>query len=456
MDLTHAQALIPGGGARVAPATPQRDRAALEALAVWALRFSPVVAPDPSDGLLIDITGCGHLFRSESRLVQRLAERLHRLGFAARVASAPTVGGAWALARFGPVDVVVVSPDRLRAALAELSMPALRLDPDAVEAMAAIGIERIAHVLDLPRASLPARFGPDVLRRLDQALGAMPEGIDPVRPIDPPSAERIFDGPTTQLEAVQVTARELLEELVQQLHRRECGARRIDVVLDRADAPPIRLALTLARPNRNARHLGRLLAPRLERVNLGFGVERVTITAARTGQLRHEQSTCWPGGVVADHHEPDAAIGELTDVLANRLGAGRVLRADLTESHLPERVVRLVPAAGDERPRQPVPALKDADRPSVLFDPPEPVQVVSLTPDGWPVRVTWRGADSKVIASLGPERVGQEWWRIGGGGGGGGGRDTRVYFKAQTQAGRWLWLFREARGGRWFIHGEWA
>jgi len=34
---------------------------------------------------------------------------------------------------------------------------------------------RIGDLIELPRADLPIRFGPEVLRRLDQALGRLPE-----------------------------------------------------------------------------------------------------------------------------------------------------------------------------------------------------------------------------------------------------------------------------------------
>src|SRR5688500_11553930 len=56
MSLAHARALLPLGAVETQPFTPERDDAALRALAHWALKFSPVVAPDPPDGLLIDIT----------------------------------------------------------------------------------------------------------------------------------------------------------------------------------------------------------------------------------------------------------------------------------------------------------------------------------------------------------------------------------------------------------------
>ena len=73
MTVAHARALLPGETA-VEPHRPQRELAALEALGRWALRFSPIVAVDPPDGLLFDIAGCERLFGGERRLVDLIAD----------------------------------------------------------------------------------------------------------------------------------------------------------------------------------------------------------------------------------------------------------------------------------------------------------------------------------------------------------------------------------------------
>src|ERR1700738_805602 len=55
MPATKAQALVVG--LVIQHAEPAADAGALERLAVWALRYSPVVAVDPPDGIVIDATG---------------------------------------------------------------------------------------------------------------------------------------------------------------------------------------------------------------------------------------------------------------------------------------------------------------------------------------------------------------------------------------------------------------
>src|ERR1700716_1570516 len=99
-------------------ADPEADAEALERLAVWALRYSPIVAADDPDGLLIDATGAAHLHRGEDAMVAEMIARLEAVGIAARGAMADTRGAAHALARFAARPSLVVpereSPDRIK------------------------------------------------------------------------------------------------------------------------------------------------------------------------------------------------------------------------------------------------------------------------------------------------------------------------------------------------------
>src|SRR5262249_1165480 len=100
MPLAEALAVEPE--LNVHEANPQSELQALEDLAAWAQRYSPILGleegPVP-ESLLIDITGCAACFGGEERLAQRAVRELRALGYTARIALADTVGAAWALAR---------------------------------------------------------------------------------------------------------------------------------------------------------------------------------------------------------------------------------------------------------------------------------------------------------------------------------------------------------------------
>ncbi|MEM9064117.1 MAG: DNA polymerase Y family protein [Planctomycetota bacterium] len=449
MPLAQARALFATPSVRIETHDPSADAAALYRLAVWAQRFSPVVAADGTDGLLLDVTGCARVWGGEERLLRAVVDAMQRLGFAARVMIAPTLGCAWAVSRFGSKRACLVSPDSVREALAPLPTAALRVDGAVATQLGEVGIERVGDLLELPRSTLPARFGSELLLRLDQALGQAIETIEPVRPVPPAAVERMFDGPTDRVEAIELTVRELLDEVTGELERRSCGARRVDVELLRSDLGPERLTITLGRPSQNAKHLWQLLRPKLERAHLGFGVEAVRVCACVAAKIRHEQAEC--DGVAGDASaaEIERSCGELLDTLRNRLGEGRVLRASLRESRLPERAFEMRDASDTGSVTA---GVLMSDRPSVLFDRPSPSEVIALTPDGPVHRLTWRGEEHGATACVGPERIGGEWWRA---------HPTqpdrtRDYFAVRDERGRWLWLGRGVESGRWFVHGVWA
>jgi len=433
---------------------PADDRAALRRLAQWAIRFTPVVAVDDPDGLLLDITGCESLYHGEDQLRERVWNAVTALGLRCHVATGPTPGSAWALAHYSGQPVADLRADDLRHRLAELPVQALRLEESTCAALQEVAIDRIGDLLSLPRGDLACRFGHDLLLRLDQALGQAVEYIEPIRPADPLEVEYRLAGPTTQIESIASLVRELLGRLCVLLEKRESGALAVTLRLERGRDVPIILALTLARPNRSPRHVWSLLAHRLENANLGDGVDSILITVVRRSRIPHAQVAIASasGREPWDEctHERDG-VDEFVDVLAARLGASGVLHADLVESHIPARAFCYHTAAATAPTCLVTPSICGAqpDRPPCLFATPEPIDVIALTPDGPPVRMRWRGADHVVHAYQGPERIACEWWRA-----------AMIadcdYFKIVLTDGRCLWVRRESLRGAWSLVGAWT
>ena len=145
MMLADARAMVPA--LQVHAAEPPADARLLEDLAAWCERYTPYVALDRSHehaaggGLWLDVTGCAHLFGGEAALRADLLARLRRQGLAAAAAIADTPGAAWAVARYGATPIV--PPGGARVALAPLPVAALRLDPDTVQMLERLGLERI-------------------------------------------------------------------------------------------------------------------------------------------------------------------------------------------------------------------------------------------------------------------------------------------------------------------------
>lgn len=452
MSLSEARALVPGD-AVVESHEPARDAAALEALARWALRFTPMVQPDPPDGLLLEITGCEHLHGGARPMLRHVIEHTSRLGLEARGAIAPTIGGAWALARFGPAESIVESPDELAETMSPLPVRALRIDSQVETSLHAVAVETVGQLRRLPRRSLAERFGEGPLLRLDQALGEAFETIEPIRPSQPVQVERVFDGPVKQSEAILQTGRELIEALCRTLAAREAGARQLRLDLERIDTHDLSETLTLSRPSRDARHLRQLIRPKLEQVHMGHGIERIALRATSTARLRHHQQTeeHWQSDLHT--HAVDRSIGELVDRLVGRFGSERVSVVQPQATYVPERRFMRVPLHPlDARPANSM-SVVDADRPTALYHRPHPVSVMLLSPDGPVMTMSWPHLILRIRTTIGPERITPRWWLRG--------DDHRKpaprdYFKVQDERGRWWWLYRRAGTSHWFVHGRWC
>ncbi|TNC59214.1 Y-family DNA polymerase [Rubellimicrobium roseum] len=448
LPAAQAQALVPG--LAVFAAAPAEDAAGLARLAAWAQRrYAPVVAPDLPDGLVLDVTGAAHLHGGEHALLLDLVGRLASVQVEARAAMAPTWGAAHALARWSAVSPLVVDAAELVAALGPLPLAALRLDAPTLAGLRQLGLDTIGDLEAQPRAPLALRFGPTPGRRLDQAFGRLPEPITPVVVPDLLRAERAFAEPISAPETLARAIGLLAEMLAQALEAQGLGARRLDLLFHRVDGRVEAVRVGTAQPVREPRRVARLLTDRLERVDPGLGVERMTLVAPGTEPLG------WRPALTALGEAPEADVAALVDTLANRLGAQRLYRLAAVESDTPERSVRRVaplaaPTAGRWEPGWP--------RPARLLAQPEPVDTMALLPDHPPVHFTWRGVRRRVARADGPERIYGEWvrsnaelWAV------------RDYFVMEDEAGQRFWLFRAGDGRdpatgsqRWFLHGLFA
>src|SRR5215471_1641976 len=452
MPLADALSFVPR--LVTALAEPVEDLAALQHLAEWCSRYSPWTAPDGNDGVKIEITGSDHLWGGEQALANDLLARLDRRQLTGRIAIADTIGTAWAMARFAETAqrVVIVKPGELRAALAALPVEALHLEPATGQGLRRVGLKRIGDLYAMPRDALAHRFGETVARRLDQAVGNMPEPLSPLGEVPSRRVRLSFAEPITEPAALLVATERLTADLVQRLAREGVGARRLDLGFYRVDGRVERIQLGTARPSRDPRHLTALFRERLDTVDPDLGIEDMILAAFAVESLSAEQISM-PGQTARNE---TSGIAPLLDRLGNRLGLTALSRIETRESHIPERASLRVPIG--RPPSSVAPGSRKPPRPIRLFEPPEPVEAFWLLPDDPPFRFTWRRRRHRVMHADGPERIADEWWQPDGSG------DVdaiRDYYRVEDEDGRRFWLFRAGfHGGdhkpRWFIHGIFA
>ncbi|MBS9717776.1 DNA polymerase Y family protein [Pseudohalocynthiibacter aestuariivivens] len=433
MGFSDARALFPD--LQTCPADPRADSQFLRALARWAARYCPWVGQEGTDGLVLNITGSAHLFGGEAALLADMRARLSRAGLTARLGLADTRGGAWALARFGEG---VALPDKTLEKIAPLPVAGLRLSGSVCDTLQRLGINSIADLHALPRATLTRRFGREPLLRLDQALGDQPEDVSPLP--DPPrySARLSLPDPIGLASDVMAGLERLLGQLCARLTDREQGARTLQLTLRRVDQASQQVELRLARPLRDPARILPLFQKGVETVDAGFGIDQLRLEATLVEDQPLRQISHASSG-------PDDKLDDLITRLGSRIGLDNIIRFLPADSHIPERSY-ITASAAYSAPGGAWPVLHH--RPLRLF-PPEQIAASGRTP---PRGFRWRRMALSTARATGPERIAPEWWledeawRTG----------LRDYWMVETRQGRRLWLFHTPQNPGWYVQGEFA
>ncbi len=453
MPLADARAQVPDLAA--VPAEPEDDAALLARLVELCRRYTPSIATDPPQGLILDIAGCTHPFtRGEAGLRDDVLEQLALRGLTAWAACADTPDAARALARYRAEEV--------RA----LPVSALELGEEAHLALRRSGFRRVGDLADLPRAPLAARFGTLLPLRLARLMGEEDAHITPVPASRPVDAMLRFAEPIGRADDVLDAVEALLAEIGAVLEERGEGGRAFALSLCRSDGHVARLTVETGAPTRDPALVLRLLRERIDSLSdpldPGFGYDSLALAVPCVEALDQAQV-----GLMGEAGAGNVdACGPLLDRLAVRYGAENVLRFMPGNSHVPERAAYLATSrkapdwqtvATEARETAGEPPL----RPVTLFDPPQRVEVLAAVPDGPPRRFRWRRRDHLVVAQEGPERIAAEWWRRRGGHDANAGL-TRDYYRVEDADGRRFWLFRhglygeEAASPNWYLHGLFA
>lgn len=450
LTLADARARVPNIAVR--EADPIGTARLLETIGAFCERYTPWTALDPPEGLILDISGCAHLFGGEEGLRTRVLADLSARGLRARATIASNADLACALVRHA--EGGVAQPEDEDALARRLPTRALRIPAETVTALLRAGLKTVGMIAERPSGALTARFGAAFTHHLDCLFGRAETPRTPLRTPAPFRVDAVFAEPLGHAEAIEAALKDLIVSLSQALEDAAKGGRAFEASFFRTDGVVRRIAVECGRPLRRPDAIARLFRERMDALadplDPGFGFDSLRLSAPVAEPLAARQT-----GLDSDG-EASMDVDDLVDRLAARLGETQVLRFVARDTHAPERAARLAPATHGgkpsrwERPEPDDPPL----RPATLFSAPQPVEALAEVPDGPPLRFRWRRVVHEVAASEGPERLAPEWWCDADG-------ETRDYYRVEDRQGRRFWMFREGVYGggespRWFIHGLFA
>lgn len=429
------------------------DAAGLRQLSLACERFTPQFGIEESDSpesLLLDVTGCTHLFGGEHRTAVSIATEFCERGFHAHVSLTPTVGAAWATAHFlaKPTSPSVVEPPRLPDTLKPLPVESLRLTPAMIATLHELGLRSVGQLRDLPRASLPSRFGPLLLKRLDQAFGDEPELFVSEKPRESLVVSWVGEFSITDRESLHAVTRELLDQLVNRLQPRREGLRQLQCELRDTSGRLHEFRVGFVAATNQSQHVWEMLCLQWERVPLPDEIALVRLEATTTDALQVVQRDLFGHELDTDSQRE---VVTLLDRLSNRLGSHAVVRARLLPEAQPELAVAHEPwtdsdtAIATESRTACVATKCGLVRPTYLFSPPQRIEVSIAGPEGAPLSFWWNRREHRVTRSWGPERIETGWWRES--------SACRDYFRVEVLTGHHFWIFRCLDERGWFIHG---
>ena len=437
MVLADARAIIPG--LQVLDDKPELIYKLLKRIAEWCIRFTPFAAIDSPDGIILDVTGCPHLWGRDELYLNDIVKRLKARGYHVRAAIADTVGTAWAAARCG--KQCIINAGQQNEALLSLPAAALRLEADTIECLNKLGLRQIKDFIGMPRSALRRRFGNHIVTRLNQALGLEEEIIQPVQPIEPYHERLPCLEPIVTATGIEIALQRLLEAMCQRLQKEQKGLRLANLKCYRVDGKIEHIAIATNSPSHNVKHLFKLFEIKLSTIEPDLGIELFVLEAPKVEDYAPAQQRLWETMWGLDN----ILLSELIDRIAGKVGSNAIHRFLPDEHYWPERSVKHASSLQEQKTTE---WKLDRPRPIQLLATPETVEVTAPVPDYPPMLFRYRGKLHKIKKADGPERIEQEWWIQDG--------QHRDYYAVEDEEGCRYWLFRLGHYDedyQWFLHG---
>lgn len=443
MVAADAKALVPS--LEIIDDIPGKGNKLLKGLGEWCIRYTPVIALDSPEGLILDISGCAHLWGGEHAYLKEIVVRLRSKGYDVRAAMADTIGTAWAVSRFGKVKPII-EDNQLAEALLSLPPAALRLEPPVLERLQKLGLRTIGSFITMPRSVLRRRFGSGILLRLDQALGTEDEPFKSLLPVEPYQERLPSLEPVRTAVGIGIAVQSLLEMLCKRLRQEGKGIRTAVFKGYRIDGKIVQMEIGTNLASHNIKHLFKLFELKISTLEPALGIELFTLEAHKVEDIPPHQETLWVGKPALE----DGALAELLDRLAGKVGADTIRRYLPDEHYWPERSIK---SSSSIKDKPSIPWRTDKPRPVQLLARPEHIEVTAPIPDYPPMLFRYKEKVHHVKKADGPERIEREWWMDAG--------QHRDYYHVEDQNGQRYWLFRSGHyngdgSNEWFIHGFFA
>jgi protein ImuB len=412
--------------------------AEVDALADELRRFSPDVEISAAEPGVFWLGGKGLalLFASASAWARAIHQALVERGRQATVVVGFRRFAVYAVAKSRQGALVFAGAPDEEAALRRTSLAALAVDADLRATLDKLGVRTVGDFLKLPPQGVRRRFGPEAAKLHALAAGLGHEPLVPAPPFEPIAETAILDESEENAVALLFLIRRHLHPLLYRLAERAAALRELEIRFALEGAEPRTDRIRPAEPTLDDALILDLVRLRLEAAPLPAPAAELGLTA-HAAPAERRQLELFFEKPRRDLAAADRALARLRA----ELGDAAVLRARLTEGHLPEARFVWEPlehlAFAEPRAAAPPTLIR-----RVFAQPAPQGPRARPEPDSWSIRSLQCGA---VLQTWGPYIVSGGWQR----------REThRRYYFLETQNGCLLWVYYDAGVRRWFVQGQ--
>lgn len=416
-----------------------RESQALDQLAAWCYRFSPMVSLLPPNALVLEVAGSLQLFKGLANLQVQINDGLTDRGYSYQQGLGHTPKAAQLFAhssrkpQFEASQIIGTPDSQYLGHLKRIPLSYLETSRRHMQLFQDMGLSQLGEILALPRHAIGKRFGLEFLHYLQKIIGERPDPQQPINLKPHFSSELFYIDGIDNTGTLLFPAKRLLSELCQFLKARQLACRQLNWYFAELKQRPHQLTISLSRPQNSLPVFLEMTRIKFENLVLDSTIHSISLCIDGFSDATPERRSLFDSG-----DNSNAGSSQLLlDRLAIRLGKHAIQGIELQPEHAPEQAWRAIAfdslkhGSGKSKACH----VPDKLRPPWLFPHPVPVQQRGKT-------LYWQG---RLTLLRGPERIECQWWSNP--------AVQRDYFIARHERGGIYWLFRDLRSRRWFLHG---
>ena len=422
MRYGQALALVPHLRAEALDSEQLNTRA--DAIAETLQDFSPHVERDREmPGLFwLDASGLSRIYPTWQDWVEPLKSRLREEH---QIYVAIVIGfhrfHTFAVARSTQRSGTFATPEDERREAEKIPLHKLGLSSKILKLTSRLGVHTVGDFLELPPEGLRRRLGPRAYRLYRLATGDLKEPLSAFHLDEVHSHTDHLDHAEKNSTRLLFLIKRNLHPLVDALEKNDEKLVRLDLLLHRRKADPIRADIRPAEPTTDTLLLLDLVRLKLETLAIATGITDIDLTAHGEKTVT-EQLHLFAEKPPRDIQAANRALARLRA----EFGDQAVLRVIPEEAHLPESRFSLQPLETLRLPE----AEEPLGRPAIRRFFPAPIALHH---------------EPKSLIRAGPHTISGGWWVR---------AVHRDYHLVETPDHRLLWVFYDHRRQRWYLHAE--